>query len=447
MILEVTPVDLESSLMGVLTYNENDNGRGKSRLTMLRHRHEIESGRTSSISRHILGFDALGQVINYGSNNTSSWEQICEQAAKIISLMDTCGHPKYQRTTIGGLAGSEPHYACLVLSANVGCVPDVSKEHFRLTLSLNVPVFIVITKIDVASPPQLTRTIQDLLRFLSSPGINKLPSVIQSQDDIVTAMPLLVNSSVVPIFLASSVTGDNIPLLTSFFNLLPKNSVNKDLVEAETIYHVDDVYDVPGTGTVVGGLLKSGEFRLPLTSSYCFYLGPDRGKFIPVIITSIQRQRCHVRTVKPGQAVTCAIKFSIQPDVIEHSQVKDLDWQNVCPSSFKLRRGQVLIEPLSQLPVCYWEFEANLNVIHHSSKLNVAQQGIIQCGSLRQPAKITWVSDAELKTGRQGSVRFRFLNEPEWLAIGKTIIFLGPERMKCVGKIDHLMSSQVSTSR
>lgn len=164
----------KSSLIGVLTHSENDNGRGKSRLNMLRHRHEIETGRTSSISHQILGFDAQGCIINYGSNSISTWEQICEQAAKIITLMDTCGHFKYQKTTLGGLSGYEPHYACLVLSANIGGVPDVSKEHFKLCIMLNVPCFIVITKIDISSQLQLTKTIKELLEFLNCPGIKRV---------------------------------------------------------------------------------------------------------------------------------------------------------------------------------------------------------------------------------------------------------------------------------
>jgi GTPase len=44
----------KSTLVGVLTNGELDNGRGKSRLQMFRHPHEITSGKTSSISVDIL---------------------------------------------------------------------------------------------------------------------------------------------------------------------------------------------------------------------------------------------------------------------------------------------------------------------------------------------------------------------------------------------------------
>ncbi len=42
-------------LVGVLASGELDNGRGRARLHCFNHRHEIESGRTSSVGEQILG--------------------------------------------------------------------------------------------------------------------------------------------------------------------------------------------------------------------------------------------------------------------------------------------------------------------------------------------------------------------------------------------------------
>lgn len=52
----------KSTLLGVLSQGDLDNGRGKARLNMFRHLHEIQTGRTSSISHEVLGFDASGKV-------------------------------------------------------------------------------------------------------------------------------------------------------------------------------------------------------------------------------------------------------------------------------------------------------------------------------------------------------------------------------------------------
>lgn len=45
----------KSTLLGVLTHSELDNGRGHARQRLFRHKHEMESGRTSSVGNDILG--------------------------------------------------------------------------------------------------------------------------------------------------------------------------------------------------------------------------------------------------------------------------------------------------------------------------------------------------------------------------------------------------------
>lgn len=62
----------KSTLLGVLTQGELDNGRGRARLNLFRHLHEIQSGRTSSISFEILGFNSKGEV--HGISGTQ-WGQ------------------------------------------------------------------------------------------------------------------------------------------------------------------------------------------------------------------------------------------------------------------------------------------------------------------------------------------------------------------------------------
>lgn len=48
----------KSTLLGVLTHSELDNGRGHARQRLFRHKHEMESGRTSSVGNDILGMCA-----------------------------------------------------------------------------------------------------------------------------------------------------------------------------------------------------------------------------------------------------------------------------------------------------------------------------------------------------------------------------------------------------
>ena len=75
--------------LGVLTQGQLDNGRGRARLNMFRHLHEIQTGRTSSISHEILGFDSEGHSVDYSTCNTA--EEICENATKLLTFIDLAG--------------------------------------------------------------------------------------------------------------------------------------------------------------------------------------------------------------------------------------------------------------------------------------------------------------------------------------------------------------------
>lgn len=101
----------KSTLLGVLTQGELDNGRGSARLNMFRHRHEIQSGRTSCISHETVGFDTEGNVINYKLNEMTTAEEICDKSSKLVTFMDLAGHRRYLRTTVLALTGYSPHYA------------------------------------------------------------------------------------------------------------------------------------------------------------------------------------------------------------------------------------------------------------------------------------------------------------------------------------------------
>ena len=64
-------------MLGVLVKGNLDDGRGKARVNLFRHKHEIESGRTSSVGMEIMGFDTLGDVVSSNvPGRKLSWEEI-----------------------------------------------------------------------------------------------------------------------------------------------------------------------------------------------------------------------------------------------------------------------------------------------------------------------------------------------------------------------------------
>lgn len=54
-------------------------------------------------------------------------------------------------------------------------------------MALKVPIFIVISKVDLCTRATVERTVRQLERVLKQPGCNKVPMVVSSTDDAVTA--------------------------------------------------------------------------------------------------------------------------------------------------------------------------------------------------------------------------------------------------------------------
>ncbi len=63
----------------------------------------------------------------------------------------------------------------------------MTKEHLGLALALTVPVFVVVTKVDMCPPNVLQETMRLLNRILKSPGCRKIPVIVQNEDDVITS--------------------------------------------------------------------------------------------------------------------------------------------------------------------------------------------------------------------------------------------------------------------
>ncbi|TVY82228.1 GTP-binding protein [Lachnellula suecica] len=197
----------KSTMLGVLVKGGLDDGRGKARVNLFRHKHEIESGRTSSVGMEIMGFDTMGKVVASDvPGRKLSWEEIGKRSAK----------------------------------------------HLGIALALNVPVMVVITKIDICPPQILEQTIKQITQILKSPGARKIPIFIKNREEF------------------------------------------------------------PFVGTVVSGIIKSGVIHAGDT----VLIGPDSlGQFTTTNIRSIERKRISVPAASAGQSASFALKRVRRKDV------------------------------------------------------------------------------------------------------------------------------------
>lgn len=85
------------------------------------------------------------------------------------------------------MTGCAPDFVMLMVGSNAGVI-GMTKEHLGLALALNVPVFIVVTKVDMCPKNVLESTISQLTKILRSPGCRKIPTFINSVEDVLVTV-------------------------------------------------------------------------------------------------------------------------------------------------------------------------------------------------------------------------------------------------------------------
>ncbi|PVU86688.1 hypothetical protein BB559_006444 [Furculomyces boomerangus] len=407
----------KSTVLGVLTRNVLDNGRGLARSNVFRHKHEIESGRTSSIGIEILGYDKTSsKIISNDQGRVIPWSDISSKSSKVIVFHDLAGHEKYLRTTVFGLTGGQPDAVMLVVGANAGMI-GMAKEHLGLSLALNVPVYIVVTKIDMCPPNVLESTLKQLMKLLKSSGCRKVPLQIRNKRDVVSAAMHSSSGRTCPIFMVSNLSGEGLDLLRLYMNLLPPSKEYKR--NTAGVMEIRESYSVPFVGTVVSGVVWQGAMH----TGDQFWLGPNEfGQYTTTQIKSIHYNRVSVPVSYAGQSASFALKR------VNRSQA---------------RKGLVLIEKTDNvMPPSYMAFEADILILYHSTTISLKYQAVLHCRAVRQTAKVLLIKNKDtLRTGDRATVVFKFLARPEYLEVGSKIIFR-EGRTKGVGHITKLLTKE-----
>eukprot|EP00529_Nitzschia_sp_RCC80_P009523 CAMPEP_0113468252 /NCGR_PEP_ID=MMETSP0014_2-20120614/15254_1 /TAXON_ID=2857 /ORGANISM="Nitzschia sp." /LENGTH=768 /DNA_ID=CAMNT_0000360625 /DNA_START=256 /DNA_END=2562 /DNA_ORIENTATION=+ /assembly_acc=CAM_ASM_000159 len=412
----------KSTMIGTLTSSCLDDGRGSSRTSIMKHRHEIESGRTSTASTHLMGFRSTGETIvgqESLRNRRKSEDEVARESYRVITLMDLAGHEKYLKTTIHGVASGMADYALILVNSRH---PPTHMTHHHLNLCVNfgIQVIIVFTKIDGCPEHAFKNSKSEVYKLLRAPDIGKRPFEIRSEEDIATCMGKL--GALAPIVVTSCVTGEGIDLLQKMLFSLPKRRKHERKVERPFEFLVEDIFNVPGVGSVVSGFVNAGQ--LLVGSNAHIYIGPtDDGSFLKTVAKSAHIARINTTHVTSGQSACLALALS-----------KDL--------RKKLRRGMVV---LKESPSSTKEFEAEICVLKgEGTTIRRSYQAYVHILNVRQSAfakKIEIVNtnaaglstahtalygednEIVLRPGSRAKVRFEFAKRPEYVRPGMRMLF------------------------
>jgi GTPase len=400
----------KSSIVGVLTRGILDDGNGLARSYVLKHDHERARGQTSSIGTEIIGFDSAGKHVtpsnpsrNMKDRRIKEYKEVSVKSQTKIVLVDLCGHQKYLKTTLNGLCGYTPDHSMIIIAANSGTIPTMTLEHINTCYALGIPFFIVLTKIDMAPENIYAETVKKIDEFIARykkrANLNK-------------------NNADVPVFKVSNKTGEGIEDLMEYIKSLAK-AIEPIVLDPneKADFTIENTYQVPGVGIVIGGFLTSGTIK----EGQELVMGPNRtGSFDRIQIRTIHRQCIPTKEIFKYQQSTMAIKFlDIKKKIDKHY----------------IRKGSRIMETPEGLTD---EFDATIRVLRHSTGIREGYEAVIHMENITQTAKILKIYEDSiepkvepvngvvnkiLRMGSIGKVRMRFVQNKECIKVGSVFIF------------------------
>jgi len=387
----------KSTTVGVLISDKLDDGNGKAREVILKHKHEKESGRSSSIS------------INHTIINDNA-----------ITFIDLCGHQKYLKSTVFGLSNSFSDYSMLVICMNRG-ITDITQQHLILSLSLKVPIFTVLTKIDLCSESIYNQIYNKYIKLLKNSGFKGY--LINDEKKLENALSFMNNkkNKKIPIFNISNKTGQGLDLLKNFIRELEPSDIWKQFAnEDESIMYIDYTYTVPGVGLVLSGTVTQGCIK----KGQILFLGPfnDNEPFRRVVVRTLHNNvRQSVLELKSGDTGCIAIR----------------GLKNVVKRK-KITKG-FIITSKEQPVTC--NFIANIYILKtNRTSIRVGFEGTFYCRNVKCSARVKQISNKNnevidcLRGGERAYVKLELLKGNRFLEEKSKIIFR-EGLVKAVGKV------------
>jgi elongation factor 1-alpha len=100
----------------------------------------------------------------------------------------------------------------IIVGSNMG-LADITNAHLGLCLIMKIPLFVVLTKIDIAPKNIFEETIDKIKEVMRNPAVNRIPVFIKkgsTAEEIAKQADLMLANRSCPIFCVSSVKMEGI---------------------------------------------------------------------------------------------------------------------------------------------------------------------------------------------------------------------------------------------
>jgi GTPase len=148
-------------------------------------------------------------------------------------------------------------------------------------------------------------------------------------------------------------------------------------------------------------------------------VGPDStGAFASSKIRSIERKRISVPACAAGQSASFALRGLRRRDVRKGMVV--LHKPEVTTAGGGSNAQQALA---AMQPKAWREFVAEVLILSHATTIRTKYQAMLHVGPVSQTCAIVDIDRSFIRTGDRATVAFRFVQRPEYLAVGDRILF------------------------
>ena len=384
----------KSTLLGSLTTQIPDDGKGKTRVFSDFLPHEIERGLSAELSHLIYGFTQKGEPL-YMRNPLDKKEMahLIDKCYKFISFVDCPGHAPWLRTAIRGILGQKIDYALLTISAEDGITP-ITKEHLGIAFGMKYAVITVITMADKVSEERV-KTIEDELSALVR-TVGHIPYRIREKEDITIIADKVADGFIVPILRTSAITMEGLDLLSSLLFKLPSTATEEEYKRPFLLY-IDKVFSVRGAGTVITGTVNEGVVK----KGQDLLLGPMEGVFKKVRAQSIMEHHYLMNQASVGDLIGISLRGAKREEI---------------------KRGMVVTDSLHAAAAR--EFEAEVFILNHPTRIKEGYEPIIHLKTISESAKFVDIYEREfLCTGDMAKVRIQFKYNSHFIREGDQFLF------------------------
>ncbi|ATZ80634.1 putative GTP-binding translation elongation/initiation factor [Bodo saltans virus] len=438
----------KSTFIGCLISGKLDDGNGLTRQLVARHQHEINSGKTSDIST---------RIIDIPENNTA------------LTLIDLCGHEKYFHTTTYGLLSHFPDYAFLIISANRDKeekknqeyiqsgkkhLQNMTEQHLRILMSLSIPVFIIVTRIDITPHDVYIQTLKNIksmieqfygkdskTTFLNTDAEFTMDKslVDEKKEKIKLHITDYLNSKTCngkqhdfPVLTISNKTGYFVDVVQHIAkNLRPRklwaiqdtsyleNRIVKffanaaktkkwelsDYIPKDSIFYISDCSNPPGIGLVVSGIMRGESIKL---NDFVYIL---IGKIFYAVRVKSIHNNIRESLIDISDHTRGSIAIAIPPSSREFVKRSNIN------------KGAILTS--SPINICF-KFKAIITFFSKSATIKNGTSPVIHFNNVSQTARIIFdpaENDGQEKIGfKQGGqghnfalITLKFKMKPEYV--------------------------------